>query len=29
MVAGPFGFTPREFFRLDDDGDRAPVAVSL
>jgi LemA protein len=29
VVAGTFGFSPREFFRLDDDGDRAPVAVSV
>jgi LemA protein len=29
LVAGTFGFGPREFFRLDDDGDRAPVAVSV
>jgi LemA protein len=29
LVAGPLGFTPREFFRLEDDGDRAPVAVTL
>jgi LemA protein len=29
LVAGTFGFSPREFFRLEDDGDRAPVAVSL
>ena len=28
-VAGTFGFSPREFFRLEDDGDRAPVAVSV
>jgi LemA protein len=29
LVAGTFGFSPREFFRLEDDGDRAPVAVNL
>jgi LemA protein len=29
LVAGTFGFSPREFFRLEDDGDRAPVAVKL
>ncbi len=29
VVAGTFGFAPREFFRIEDDGDRAPVAVSL
>jgi len=29
LVAGTFGFGPREFFRIEDDGDRAPVAVSL
>src|SRR5436305_14021376 len=29
LVAGTFGFTPRDFFRLDDDGDRAPVSVSM
>jgi LemA protein len=29
LVAGTFGFAPREFFRIQDDGDRAPVAVSL
>jgi LemA protein len=29
LVAGMFGFGPREFFRIEDDGDRAPVAVSL
>jgi len=29
LVAGTFGFGPREFFRIEDDGDRAPAAVSL
>ena len=29
LIAGTLGFTPREFFRLEDDGDRAPVAVRL
>ena len=29
LVAGTFGFGPREFFRIEDDSDRAPVAVSL
>jgi len=29
VVAGTFGFAPREFFRIEDDGDRSPVAVSL
>jgi LemA protein len=29
VVAGTFGFSPRDFFRLEDDGDRAPVAVSV
>ena len=29
LVAGTFGFSPREFFRLEDDGDRSPVAVNL
>jgi LemA protein len=29
LIAGTFGFAPREFFRLDDDADRAPVAVSI
>jgi LemA protein len=29
LAAGTFGFAPREFFRLEDDGDRAPVSVSL
>ena len=29
MVAGICGFRAREFFRIEDDGDRAPVAVSL
>jgi LemA protein len=29
LIAGTFGFTPREFFRLEDDADRAPVAVSI
>jgi LemA protein len=29
LVAGTFGFAPREFFRIEDDGDRAPVAVTL
>ena len=29
LVAGTFGFTPRDFFRIDDDGDRAPVSVSM
>jgi LemA protein len=29
LVAGMFGFTPRDFFRLDDDGDRAPVSVKM
>jgi LemA protein len=29
LVAGTFGFTPRDFFRLDDDRDRAPVSVSM
>jgi LemA protein len=29
LVAGTFGFGSREFFRIEDDGDRAPVAVSL
>jgi LemA protein len=29
LVAGTFGFGPREFFRIEEDGDGAPVAVSL
>ena len=29
LIAGTFGFTPREYFRLEDDADRAPVAVSI
>jgi LemA protein len=29
LVAGAFGFSPREFFRLEDDGDRAPVSVKI
>jgi LemA protein len=29
LVAGTFGFSPREFFRLEDDGDRAPVSVKI
>ena len=28
-MAGALGFRPREFFELDDEGDRAPVAVDL
>jgi LemA protein len=29
LMAGALGFRPREFFELDDEGDRAPVAVDL
>jgi LemA protein len=29
LLAGPLGFRPREFFELEDEGDRAPVRVSL
>ena len=29
LIAGALGFRPREFFELDDEADRAPVAVDL
>jgi LemA protein len=29
LLAGPLGFRPREYFELDDAGDRAPVRVEL
>ena len=29
LIAGSFGFSPREYFRLEDDHDRDPVAVSF
>ncbi len=29
MIAGPFGFTKREFFELEDPADREPVKVSF
>jgi LemA protein len=29
LIAGTFGFTPREYFRIEDDHDRDPVAVSM
>ena len=29
LVAGALGFHPREFFELDDEGDRAPVSVDM
>jgi LemA protein len=29
LIAGTFGFTPREFYRLEDDGERDPVKVAL
>jgi LemA protein len=29
LVAGAFGFTPREFYRLEDDAEREPVPVEL
>jgi len=29
LLAGPLGFRPREFFELEDEGDRAPARVEL
>ena len=29
FIAGAFGFSPREFYRLEDDADRQPVKVDL
>jgi LemA protein len=29
LLAGPLGFRPREFFALEDEGDRAPARVEL
>jgi len=29
LIAGTLGFTPREYFRIEDDRERDPVAVSL
>jgi LemA protein len=29
LITGAFGFAPREYFELDDEGDRAPVRVEL
>jgi LemA protein len=29
LIAGAFGFTPREFFELEDEGERAAVKVEL
>jgi LemA protein len=29
LLAGPLGFRPREYFELDDAGDRSPVSVQL
>lgn len=29
LIAGAFGFTPREFYRLEDDAERNPVKVEL
>jgi LemA protein len=29
FIAGAFGFSPREFYRLDDDADRQPIKVDL
>jgi len=29
LIAGTFGFSPREYFRIEDDHDRDPVAVSM
>jgi LemA protein len=29
VLAGPFGFSAREFFELDDPSDREPVQVSF
>jgi LemA protein len=28
LIAGPFGFTARQFYRIEDDADRQPVAVA-
>ena len=29
LIAGQFGFTPREFFEIEDPADREPVKVSF
>jgi hypothetical protein len=29
LLAGPFGFRPAAYFRIEDDAERAPVKVSL